>query len=283
MEDTQDEIQVEAYNKNILGIIHLGDCLSIMRRFPARMFRVIVTSPPYNNNLSRVERPGRATGYNNYNDNMPQAEYIAWQRDCLAEMLRLLRPDGAIFYNHRWRTKNGILDDRRNITDGLPIRQIIIWSKQGSPICNNSFFSPNFEVIYIIANRDFRLAQGVSVYGCIWRFPCPPFAAIDHPAIFPLALPVRCIEAVGGGPVLDPFMGSGTSAVAAERFGVEWCGIEQSEKYVKLARSRVAAEQAQLKLSIFKKPLLKVRGRTRKRRRKKEPKINLELWPKELQ
>jgi len=237
------EAQVEVCNKNILGIIHLGDCLPIMRRFPSRMFRVIVTSPPYNINLSRADRRYLATRYDNYDDNMPQAEYIAWQRNCIAEMLRLLRPDGAIFYNHKWMSKNGLLDDRRNITDGFPVRQIIIWSKRGNPIWNNSFFSPNFEVIYIIANQDFRLAQGVSVYGCVWKFPYPPVYEIEHPAMFPTALPARCIEAVGGGPVLDPFMGSGTSAIAAERFGVEWCGIEQSEKYVKLARSRVATEQ----------------------------------------
>ena len=235
-------------DKNILGIIHLGDCLPIMRRFPAGMFRVIVTSPPYNNNLFRPERRNLITGYDNYNDNMPQAEYIAWQRDCLAEMLRLLRPDGAIFYNHKWRIKNGLLDDHKNITDGFPVRQIIIWAKPGSPVSTQSFFLPDYEVIYLIANQNFRLTKRAPGYGCIWRFPYPPVFKVDHPAIFPLALPARCIEAVGGGPVLDPFMGSGTTAVAAERLGVEWCGIEQSEKYIKIARSRVAAEQAQLKL-----------------------------------
>ncbi len=51
----------------------------------------------------------------------------------------------------------------------------------------------------------------------------------------------RCIEAMGAGPVLDPFMGSGTTAIAAEQLGVEWIGIEKSAEYVAMARERIAA------------------------------------------
>ena len=85
-------------------------------------------------------------------------------------MLRLLRPDGAIFYNHKWGIKKGLLHDQGDITNGFPVRQIIIWDKQGNPLFNPSYFLPNYEVIYLIANLDFRLAQGVNGYGCIWRF-----------------------------------------------------------------------------------------------------------------
>mgnify|MGYP001106064595 CR=1 FL=1 len=60
-----------------------------------------------------------------------------------------------------------------------------------------------------------------------------------HPAPFPLELAEKCIEAVGEGPVLDPFIGSGTTAIAAENYGLEWIGIDQSPEYLSMAGARI--------------------------------------------
>ena len=62
---------------------------------------------------------------------------------------------------------------------------------------------------------------------------------VRAPAPYPLELAQRCIESVGHGPVLDPFLGSGTTAVAAEMLGVEWIGIEKSPAYVEYANERI--------------------------------------------
>ena len=64
----------------------------------------------------------------------------------------------------------------------------------------------------------------------------------DHPAPFPVALPQRCIDSTDAKVILDPFMGSGTTAIAAIRAGREWIGIEQSAKYVAMAEERIALE-----------------------------------------
>ena len=61
----------------------------------------------------------------------PHEEYVEWQRECLRAMLRVLTPDGAIFYNHKWRVQRGLLQDRSDIMDGFPVRQIIIWQRSG--------------------------------------------------------------------------------------------------------------------------------------------------------
>ncbi|PAV04642.1 hypothetical protein CBG25_07010 [Arsenophonus sp. ENCA] len=50
-------------------------------------------------------------GYDGHDDNLPHHDYVAWQRACLNEMMRLLRPDGVIFYNHKWRVQAGLLQD----------------------------------------------------------------------------------------------------------------------------------------------------------------------------
>ncbi len=218
---------------------------------PDGAVRVIVTSPPYNlkNSTGNGLRDGRGgkwpnaalqAGYDGHSDQMPHAEYVAWQRDCLTEMLRLLRPDGAIFYNHKWRVQGGLLQRLGDaITEGFPVRQIIIWQRAGGFNHNPGYFLPTYEVIYFIAkSRETRLQSETRGLGDVWRI--PQGSGNPHPAPFPTELAARCIEAVGEGPVLDPFMGSGTTAIAAEQLGVEWTGIEKSAAYVAMAHERIA-------------------------------------------
>ena len=157
---------------------------------------------------------------------MPHDKYVEWQRECLAGMLRVLRPDGAIFYNHKWRVQNGLLQDRQDIVDGFPVRQIIIWQRAGGINFNPGYFLPNYEVIYLIAKPEFRLAPKANAYGSVWSI--KQEHNNPHPAPFPIELAARCIRSVGAGIVLDPFIGSGTTAIAAEMAGVPWLGIEKS-------------------------------------------------------
>ena len=176
-------------------------------------------------------------GYDRHETSLPHGEYVAWQRQCLGEMMRLLRPDGAIFYNHKWRVQNGLLQDRSDIVDGFPVRQIIIWHRAGGINFNPGYFLPNYEVIYLIAKQDFKLAPKVNAIGCVWRI--NEESGNLYPAPFPVELVSRCIESVGEGPVLDPFIGSGTTAIAAEQAGVDWTGIEKSPEYADMAEERI--------------------------------------------
>ena len=230
------------------GTIHHGDCLEIMRGMKAESVRVIVTSPPYNlkNSTGNGMKDGRGgkwsnaallDGYDGHGDAMPHGLYVRWQRKCLREMVRLLRPDGAIFYNHKWRVQNGLLQDRSDIVSGSPVRQIIIWQRAGGINFNPGYFLPNYEVIYLIAKPNFKLAPKANAIGCVWNI--KQESDNPHPAPFPVDLAARCIESVGKGPVLDPFLGSGTTAVASEQAGLQWIGIERSEEYVKMAEDRL--------------------------------------------
>lgn len=101
-----------------------GDFLDVAKTIPDASVDLVVTSPPYNiknstgNGLKdgrggKWSRAGLIRGYANYHDSMPHDEYAEWQRACLTEMLRVLRNDGAIFYNHKWRVQGGLLQDRQ--------------------------------------------------------------------------------------------------------------------------------------------------------------------------
>ena len=94
--------------------IILGDCLDVMKQIPDGSIDLVITSPPHNlkNSTGNGMKDGRGgkwsnaaliNGYDNYDDNMPYDKYVVWQRNCLAEMLRIIPDHGAIFYNHKWR------------------------------------------------------------------------------------------------------------------------------------------------------------------------------------
>ena len=119
-----------------------GDILDTMQTIPDASVDLVVTSPPYNlrNSSGNGMKDGRGgkwsgaeliNGYAGYNDNMPHEQYVQWQRQCLAEMVRVIPDDGAIFYNHKWRVQRGLLQDRQDIVAGFPVRQIIIWQRKG--------------------------------------------------------------------------------------------------------------------------------------------------------
>ena len=151
-----------------LDKVHCGDCLTLMGKMPAASIGLIVTSPPYNlrNSTGNGLKDGRGGkwpraelihGYQGPADDLPADVYIQWQRHCLAAMMRLLRHDGAIFYNHKWRVQAGLLQDRSEIVEGFPVRQIIIWKRDGGINFNPGYFLPTYEVIYLIAQPAFRL------------------------------------------------------------------------------------------------------------------------------
>ena len=166
-------------------------------------------------------------------------------------MYRLLSPHGAIWYNHKWRVQKGIWQDRADIMDGFPVRQIIIWSRPGSLFQSASMFlPPSYEVIYLIVKPDFRITPEGRKLTDVWYL---DYARNNpHPAPFPIQIPVRAIKATAGvKTVLDPFIGSGTTAIAAEKIGVDWIGIDKSQKYIELAEERIAFERAPADVAAF--------------------------------
>ncbi|MCD4665395.1 MAG: site-specific DNA-methyltransferase, partial [Bacteroidales bacterium] len=167
----------------------------------------------------------------------PHEEYAKWQRDCLTEMLRIIPENGAIFYNHKWRVQAGLLQDRNDIVSDFPVRQIIIWKRKGGINFNPGYFLPTYEVIYLIAKPKFKLAKKANAYGDIWEF--GQESKNKHPAPFPVDLIEQVISSTDAKIVLDPFMGSGTTALATKNLDRQFVGIDISPEYCKMALKRL--------------------------------------------
>lgn len=223
--------------------IMCGDCLNVMSGMESGSVSLIITSPPYNMRQRKDSNHGLwkqsllNTGYEGYEDDMPNDLYIEWQRECLSEMLRLIPATGAIFYNHKWRIKDGLLNDRHDIVSGFPVRQIIIWQRDGGFNFNDHYFLPSYEVIYLIAKSDFRLKPQANHAMDVWSI--RQDLNNNHPAPFPLALTNRIVKSTYASTVLDPFMGSGTVGLSCKKYNRDFIGIDLSEKYCQLAYERI--------------------------------------------
>ncbi len=123
------------------------------------------------------------------------------------------------------------------------MRQIIIWKRKGGINFNLGYFLPTYEVIYMIAKPNFRLADKANRLGDVLEF--PQEIKNKHPAPFPVALIERIISSTNAKLILDPFMGSGTTAVAAKNLGRDFVGIEISPEYCEMARNKLSGYKAQ--------------------------------------
>ena len=231
--------------------ISITDCLEGMSELDDNSIDCIVTSPPYNKKglLGKVALGNQIWGkfnidYNSYGDDMPEEDYQAWMVAFLNECYRVIKPDGSIFFNHKPRRYK----NRAHLpTDFLQhsyanLYQLIIWDRRNSPNIRNDVLVPCTEHIYWLCKdkpKTFRNALDSSYIGEVWVI--PPERQKKHPAPFPEQLVRNCIllTTEENDTILDPFMGSGTTALVSQSLNRRWLGFEIDEKYAKIAEDRL--------------------------------------------
>ena len=90
----------------------------------------------------------------------------------------------GVFYNHKWRVQGGLLQDRSEIGEGFPVRQIIIWKRYGGINFNPGYFLPTYEVIYLVAKPGFRLRPKANAIGRVWHIPQENGTLIPRPSLW---------------------------------------------------------------------------------------------------
>ena len=230
--------------------VYCGDMIEILKSLDARTVDLIITSPPYNlqNSTGDGLRDRRGSKWQAAPHKeielvsvMPHKRYVQWQRRCMAAMFRVLKEDGAIFYIHKERVQDGLLQDRSDILDGFPLRQKIIWERAGGINFNAGYFLPTYEIIYMIAKHGFRLRNDALARGDVWRI---PQERVEEHLSFPIEIPLRIISSTDARLVLDPFCGSGTVCVAAAREGRQYIGIDKSIWACERSRERLQGVRA---------------------------------------
>ena len=235
------------------NVCYQGDCLEVMKGIPDDSIDLIVTSPPYNktywsknrniNNGARTK--SRRIEYDSFVDSIEPKKYEEQQVQFLQECIRVIKDTGSIFYNHI-----DIFSEHQTIHPkyvyDFPVKQIIIWNRKNTPKLDKSYFFPINEYIFWIqktkTSRTYFNRKNAKFNKSIWDF--NPERNNDFPAPFPIDLPDNCIKACCpiNGIVLDPYMGSGTTALACKNNNVNFIGIEISEEYCKIASERTGVD-----------------------------------------
>jgi DNA modification methylase len=249
-----------------------------MDEVPDSSVALVVTSPPYFAGKEYEAALGE--------DGVPATylEYLGLLREVFAECVKKLEPGGRIAVNvanlgrRPYRSLSadviGILQDDLR----LLLRGEIIWVKQraSSGSCAwGSFQRPGNPVLRDLTERVVvaskgrfdralspkeRARRGLPSEASmtrddfmentldVWEIPPESATRVGHPAPFPVELPARLIQlyTYRGDVVLDPFVGSGTTAVAAVGTGRHFVGYDLDSSYIELAEERVAAERERL-------------------------------------
>ena len=233
-----------------------GDALQVLRTLPDDVIDVGVTSPPYNKQEKNKGWLVKNVVYSHYRDKLPEPEYQDGQAQVLNAIYRTTKPGGSFFYNHKIRWENGELFhpmDWLRRTDWV-IKQEIIWDRVLAGNIRGWRFWQVEERVYwlykpIAGNKKGKeLASMDAKLTSIWR--AVPENKNPHPAPFPLWLPARVILSIlrdkKRGLVLDPYMGSGTTAVAARLLGHDYLGIEIGKEYIECAENRIKCARNEL-------------------------------------
>ncbi|MHA1270053.1 MAG: DNA-methyltransferase [Candidatus Helarchaeota archaeon] len=250
---------------NILDKIILGDSRK-MDLIPDNAIHLIITSPPYN-------------VLKEYDQNLTLKEYLDLLEAVFREVWRVLVPGGRVAINIANVGRKPYIPYHYYIIEimekiGFLMRGEVIWNKSasaGSSCAWGSFASASnpclrdiHEYILIYSKLTYTLEKGnkkstikkedfLNWTKSIWSFPAVSARKVGHPAPFPEELPRRLIElyTYKGDIVLDPFIGSGTTALAAMKLSRHFIGYEISPEYVKLARNRIMKIKNQRKISEF--------------------------------
>ncbi|MCX6175106.1 MAG: site-specific DNA-methyltransferase [Ignavibacteriales bacterium] len=226
-----------------------------MEELPDNSVHLMVTSPPYN--------VGKE-----YDDNLTLKEYRELIKNIWKEVYRVLVPGGRACVNIANLGRKPYLPLHSYIIDdmlemGYLMRGEIIWNKanSGSPStawgswlsAKNPILRDIHEYILIFSKGSYGREQNkflkstinkeefLELTKSVWTFSAESARKIGHPAPFPLELPYRLIQlyTFENDIVLDPFMGSGQTAIAAVKTKRNYIGYDISKEYVKLAEKRI--------------------------------------------
>lgn len=255
----------DVFDARCKAVVYLGDCLDLLQQIPSSSVQLVITSPPYN--LGKE-----------YEKRTKIEEYLRQQRAVIAECYRVLKPEGSICWQVGNYVENGSIIPLDCMLFpifselGMKMRNRIVWHFEHGLHCSRRF-SGRYETIMWFTKSDeyyfnldpVRVPQKypgkkyfkgpkAGEYSCnplgknpgdVWLIPNVKSNHVEktkHPCQFPVELVERVILATTqeGDWVLDPFLGVGSSVVAALLNGRRGAGAEIDKTYVGIAHERIA-------------------------------------------
>jgi len=233
-----------------------GDCIELLGRAKEPFADLVFADPPFNIGYQ----------YDKYHDKVEKNNYIAWTKDWMAACVRALKPHGSFYIaiGDDYAAHVRIIGEELKLT----IRNWIIWHYTFGQQTKQKFARSHTHILYFVKDaknfvfndravrvlsdrqliyKDGRADSRGKIPNDTWNDysrVCGTFKERQgwHPCQMPELLLARIIAASTnpGDLVLDPFIGSGTTAAVALQLGRDWCGIDISQNYVDNAGKRLA-------------------------------------------
>jgi adenine-specific DNA-methyltransferase len=248
-------------------VVYSGDCLDLLKSIPDESLQLVVTSPPYNIGKE-------------YEKRLHLDLYLQQQAQVIAECVRVLSPKGSICWQVGNYVDTGAIIPLDTVlypifsSSGLRMRNRIIWHFEHGLHCSRRFSGRYEAIVWFTKSDDYvfnldpvRIPQKypgkkyfkgakAGQYSCnplgknpgdLWVIPNVKSNHIEktkHPCQFPVELIERLVLSLTNEAdlVLDPFLGTGTTIIAAIRHGRRGIGAETVPEYVELARQRIQQE-----------------------------------------
>jgi len=243
---------------NSINKIIQADCLEVMRKIPDNSVDVTFADPPFN--LKKK--------YNSYYDKHEVDKYLSWCKEWLYEMVRITKPTGSIFVHNipKWLIPFGSY-----LNEIATFRHWIAWDAMGSPL-GKTLLPNHYGVLYYVKSAkdykfyDIRMLHKrcrtcgyiLKDYGgkknLLHKFG-PIISDVwtdihrirhkkrrdEHPCQLPIHLLERLLlmSSDEGDVILDPFIGTGTTAIAAKKLGRKFIGIDIDSKYAEITNRKL--------------------------------------------
>jgi len=259
IDKTENELPKQFINKIILG------SAENMQELPNNSIHLMITSPPYN--VSKE-----------YDNDLSLKEYLHLLKNSFKETYRVLVNGGRACINvaNLGRKPYIPLSDyisKMMIEIGFNMRGEIIWNKAASASpstawgswqsASNPILRDIHEYILVFSKGEYKREKGgkentiskeqfMEWTKSIWTMNAESARRIGHPAPFPEELPFRLIQLYSykNDIILDPFIGSGTTAISAIKSDRKYTGFEISQEYIDLAEKRIEPFKTQTKMSF---------------------------------
>ena len=221
--------------EDFINKVICGDCLEVMKLMPDKCVDLVLTDPPYGTggrsgsvHLNQDDSFGNRMSLDSYN----------WFMRHIAGLLYAKTKDNShCYFFCDWRS---FLNSKVAFESvGWEARSLIIWDKENGM---GEFWRSSFEMILFLTKEKPKKLSGGGYFNVIRLKPVK--GKKRHSAEKPIELIKILIEASSkeSDTILDPFLGSGTTAVAAKQLGRNFIGIEISEKYCRIANERLRQE-----------------------------------------
>lgn len=228
--------------------LHLGNCIDLLKNIPTGSINQIFADPPYNlsgTNFQTV-RSGKFTTCDKGEWDIVENIDVfneAWIRECI----RILTDDGTIWIS-------GTLHNHPSV--GIILRKLKLWvindiiwfKKNAAPLLSKNRLAPSTELIWVASKTkkyyfDYdtaKMINGGKQMRNLWEINAQKHLT-THPTEKPEILLERIIllGSKEGDVILDPFLGSGTTAVVAKRLKRNFIGFEINSEYFDIAKHRI--------------------------------------------